>query len=60
MLSRNIPIMVEHSLKLGLDPLIIPNTHFPPNKRYYLADNIQENIKYEIFFDENEEQIEER
>lgn len=46
LLSRIIPIMVEHSLRLGLDPLILPICHYPPNKRYYLSDNFIENLRY--------------
>lgn len=52
LLSRIIPIMVEHSLRLGLDPLILPPSHYPPNNRYYLSDNFIENLRYEIIFDE--------
>ena len=26
--------------------------HYPPNKRVYLSDNILENLKFELFFDE--------
>lgn len=46
--------MVEHSLRLGLDPLLLPPSHYPPNNRYFLSDNIIENIRYEIIFDELE------
>lgn len=49
-----IPFMVEHSLRLGLDSLIIPPSHYPPNSRYYLSDNWVENLRYEIIFDELE------
>ena len=46
--------MVEHTLRLGLDPLILPTSHYPPNQRYYLSDNFIENLRYEIIFDELE------
>lgn len=39
LLSRIIPTMVEHSLRIGLDPLILPPTHYPPKSRYYLSDH---------------------
>ena len=47
--------MVEHSLRLGLDPLILPPSHYPPINRYYLPDNFIENLRYEVIFDENED-----
>jgi hypothetical protein len=31
LLSRIIPMMVEQSLRLGLDPLLLPPSHYPPN-----------------------------
>ena len=46
--------MVEHSLRLGLDPLLLPPSHYPPNHRYYLSDNFVENLRYQIIFDELE------
>lgn len=48
--------MVEHTLRLGLDPLILPPTHYPQSKRYYLSDNFLQNLKYEIIFDELQHQ----
>ena len=44
--------MVEHSLRLGLDPLLPPPCHYPANKRYFLPDGILEKLKYELIFDE--------
>ena len=46
--------MVENSLRLGLDPLILPPYHYPPLKRYYLANNFLANLRYQVIFDELE------
>ena len=51
LMSRIIPTMVEHSLRLGLDPLILPPSHYPNNNRYFLSDNFLENLRYEVIFD---------
>jgi hypothetical protein len=51
LLSRIIPMMVEQSLRLALDPLLPPPSHYPPNQRYYLPDNFLQNLKYELIFD---------
>ena len=45
--------MLEHSLRLGLDPLFPPIVHYPVNKRFYLSDNYLKNLKYELIFDED-------
>ena len=36
LLERIIPVMVENSLRIGLDPLLPPLAHYPANKRYTL------------------------
>ena len=46
LLSRIIPNMVEHSFRLGLDPLLPPKNHYPASKRYFLSDNHLKNLKY--------------
>ena len=45
-------MMLEHSLRLGLDPIFPPTAHFPVNKRFNLSDNYLKNLKYELIFDE--------
>jgi hypothetical protein len=52
-LERVIPGMLEHSLRLALDPLFPPPTHYPSSKRCYLSDNHLKNLKYELIFDED-------
>lgn len=47
--------MIESSLRLGLDPLFPPPSHYPPMRRYQLSDNILQNLKFEIMFDEKVE-----
>jgi tubulin polyglutamylase TTLL1 len=51
LLSRIIPGMIESSLRIGLDPLFPPPSHYPPTRRYQLSDNILNNIKFELIFD---------
>ena len=53
LLSRIIPVMVENSLRLGLDPLLPPLNHYPVNKRFSLSDNYLRILKYEMMFDES-------
>jgi len=45
-------MMVEQSLRLALDPLLPPPSHYPPNQRYYLPENFLQNLRYELIFDE--------
>ena len=45
-LERVIPVMLENSLRLALDPLFPPPTHYPPSKRFNLADQYLKHIKY--------------
>ena len=45
--------MLEHSLRIGLDPLFPPTSHFPISKRFNLSDNYLKNLKYELIFDED-------
>lgn len=52
-LERIIPAMLENSLRLSLDPLFPPTSHFPASKRFYLSDNYLKNLKYELIFDED-------
>ena len=51
-MSRIIPVMVENSLRIGLDPLLPPLNHYPINKRHTLSDNYLKNLRYELLFDE--------
>ena len=53
LLERIIPVMVENSLRIGLDPLLPPLAHYPANKRYTLSDNYLRNLRYELLFDES-------
>ena len=39
-------VMVENSLRIGLDPLLPPLSHYPANKRYTLSDNYLKNLKF--------------
>jgi hypothetical protein len=50
-LERIIPALIENSLRLALDPLYPPPCHYPPSKRFYLADNHLKHLKYELIFD---------
>ena len=52
LMSRIVPVMVENSLRIGLDPLLAPLNHYPVSKRYTLSDNYLRNLRYELLFDE--------
>ena len=43
---------MEHALRIGLDPLLPPPSHYPPGARYHLCDRAIEKLKYELIFDE--------
>jgi len=50
--KKVIPQMVDNALRIGVDPLFSPPLIWPSNKKYYGTDNIMENNKFEIIFDE--------
>lgn len=50
-----IPIAIEHTFRLAIDPLIPPNEHYAPSKRYQLCDRILDRLKFELIFDEKHE-----
>ena len=54
-LHKIIPILTEHTLRLALDPLLPPTSHYSQQLRYNLSDRIIEKIKYELIFDEKYE-----
>ena len=45
--------MLQNTFRLALDPLYPPPCHYPPSKRFFLADNYLKHLKYELIFDEN-------
>ena len=51
LLERLVPCAVEHALRIALDPLLPPPTHYPPAARYHLCDRALEKLKYELIFD---------
>lgn len=53
LLNRIIPVMVENSFRIGLDPLFPPKCHFPTSKRLNLSYHYLKNLRYELIFDED-------
>jgi len=51
-LSRVIPTMLEHSLRLSLDVIFPPPTHYPNSQKYLAPDNVLDKLMYELIFDE--------
>lgn len=51
-LEKIVPGAIEHALRIGLDPLLPPPSHYPIASRYHLCDRAVEKIKYELIFDE--------
>jgi len=60
--ARVIPNMVENAIRyiyliicnrIGLDPLFPPPINWPTSKKHLKFDNMFENNKFEIIFDEN-------
>ena len=52
LLERIIPQITEHTLRLCLDPLFPPSTHYPNNLKHLCPDNPLERLQYELIFDE--------
>ncbi|CAD8048946.1 unnamed protein product [Paramecium sonneborni] len=58
LLGRIIPAMVENALRLSIDTLIPPpeQSTWPPNKKHLLFyDNMLENNRFQLIFDERED-----
>ncbi len=46
LLERLIPITLEHTFRIAIDPLMPPPEHYAPSKRYQLCDRILERMKF--------------
>ncbi|CAD8051245.1 unnamed protein product [Paramecium sonneborni] len=58
LLGRIIPAMIENAFRLSIDTLVPPpeQSQWPPNKKHLLFyDNILENNRFQLLFDEQEE-----
>ncbi|CAD8050087.1 unnamed protein product [Paramecium sonneborni] len=58
LLGRIIPAMVENAFRLSIDTLVPPpeSSSWPPNKKHLLFyDNLLENNRFQLLFDEKEE-----
>jgi hypothetical protein len=44
--------MLEHSLRLSLDVIFPPPTHYPNSQKYLAPDNVLDKLMYELIFDE--------
>ncbi|XP_031505815.1 uncharacterized protein LOC116268178 [Nymphaea colorata] len=53
LLARIIPTMVEQSLRLTLDAIFPPPTHYPNSQKYLAPDNPLERLQFELIFDED-------
>ena len=51
-LAQIIPHLLESSMRIALDPLAPPPSHFPPKYRNLLPHNYQRHLKMELIFDE--------
>lgn len=54
LLSKIIPTMVENLFRIAVDPIFPPPFYdeWPQNKKLFIPDNLLENNKFEIIFDE--------
>ncbi|CAD8209305.1 unnamed protein product [Paramecium pentaurelia] len=54
LLSRIIPTMVENLFRIAVDPIFPPPffEEWPQNKKLFIPDNVIENNKFELIFDE--------
>jgi hypothetical protein len=55
LLGRIIPTMVEHSLRLSLDVLFPPFSHYPNTQKHLAPDSALANLKFELIFDEEQD-----
>lgn len=51
LLSRLIPSLVENVFKIAIDP-IFPPPNYPKNKKHMIPENVFENNRFELIFDE--------
>ncbi len=51
LLSRLIPTLVENVMRVAIDP-IFPPPNYPKSKKHMIPENIYENNKFELCFDE--------
>ncbi|CAD8199428.1 unnamed protein product [Paramecium octaurelia] len=54
LLSRIIPTMVENLFRIAIDPIFPPPyfEEWPQNKKLFIPDNVLENNRFELIFDE--------
>lgn len=54
LLSRIIPTMVENLFRVAVDPIFPPPffEEWPQNKKLFIPDNVVENNRFELIFDE--------
>ncbi|CAD8205623.1 unnamed protein product [Paramecium pentaurelia] len=54
LLSRIIPAMVENLFRIAIDPIFPPPyfEEWPQNKKLFIPDNVLENNRFELIFDE--------
>jgi tubulin polyglutamylase TTLL1 len=55
LLSRLFPQLIENVLKIAVDP-IFPPPCWPKSKRHMVPDNVYESNRFELIFDELEDQ----
>ena len=51
LLSRIIPNMLEHALRLSVDVIFPPPTHYPNSQKYLAPDSTLGRLMYELIFD---------
>ena len=52
---RVIPPMLENAFRIAIDPLFPPPVNWPAQRKHFAPDNIMENNKFEIIFDDIED-----
>ena len=54
-MARFIPNLIENTFRIAVDPIFPPPT-FPKNKKHLIPDNLFEANKFELIFDELDQQ----
>ena len=55
LLAKIVPTMVDQALRLSLDLIYPPPTHYPNTAKHLVPDSSLENLKWELIFDERVE-----
>ena len=51
-LNRIIPLVIEHTLRLTIDPVFPIPFQYPNTQKHQVPDNPAERLQYELIFDE--------